>query len=322
MSKEKQQIPLVLMILDGWGYRHDAPDNAISQASTPCWDQLWSTATRTLLDTSGESVGLPAGQMGNSEVGHMNIGAGRIVYQDFTRITQAIRDQSFFSNAALCQAVERAVTRSGRVHIMGLMSPGGVHSHDEHFLATVDLVRQMGCKDIVVHGFLDGRDTPPRSAGPSIALMQNKLDEAEGGRFGTLSGRYFAMDRDMRWDRVEQAWQAIVDADGLTSETAGSALEEAYQRDENDEFVRPTVLSGHDGVRDGDAVIFINFRADRARELTQVFVDAGFDGFERTAPDLSAFVTMTEYQSGLPLSLIHISEPTRHICLSRMPSSA
>lgn len=304
MSKAKQHLPLVLMVLDGWGYREDAPDNAISLAHTPCWDGLWANASHSLLDTSGESVGLPIGQMGNSEVGHMNIGAGRVIYQDFTRITQSIKDGSFFRNPALCDLVAKSNETKGTVHIMGLLSPGGVHSHNEHFLATVDLVRSCGNSDIVVHAFLDGRDTPPRSAVHSINQMSDKLAQDSGARFGTIIGRYFAMDRDNRWDRVEKAWLAITAGKSMQHATCPLlALEHAYDRDENDEFVEPTVIGDYQGMKDGDAVIFVNFRADRARELTRAFVQEPFEGFERHAPDLCAFVSMTQYLSDLPLQV-------------------
>ena len=297
------------MILDGWGYREDAPDNAISQGDTPCWDELWARSAHCLLETSGASVGLPAGQMGNSEVGHMNIGAGRIVYQDFTRISEAIEDGSFFNNRALCTAVQAAAGVNGSVHIMGLLSPGGVHSHDDHFLATVKLARQQGASSIVVHGFLDGRDTPPQSAGPSIRRMQAMLDQAPGARFGSIGGRYYAMDRDQRRDRVEQAWLALGSGRSARNErTAMAALEAAYARSENDEFVQPTVIADFAGIEDGDAVIFINFRADRARELTQALVQDPFTGFTRQAPALSACVTMTQYLAGLPVDIAFPNE--------------
>jgi 2,3-bisphosphoglycerate-independent phosphoglycerate mutase len=234
----------------------------------------------------------------------MNIGAGRIVFQDFTRITQAISDGSFFDNPAMNSAVAKANANDGTVHIMGLLSPGGVHSHDEHFQAAVDLARRAGGKRIVVHGFLDGRDTPPRSAAESISAMQQVLDRGGNARFGTISGRYYAMDRDKRWERVEQAWNAVRAGQAeVKAKTAATALQDAYERDENDEFVSPTVIDSFDGMQDGDAVLFVNFRSDRARELTQAFVQEGFDEFAIKAPRLSAFVTMTEYLAGLPVDI-------------------
>jgi len=237
-------------------------------------------------------------------VGHMNIGSGRIVYQDFTRISRAVEDGSFFDNHALCEAVRRSAECGGTVHIMGLLSPGGVHSHEDHFLATVRLAARQNARRIVVHAFLDGRDTPPRSAGPSIDRMQELIDTLEHGSFGVVAGRYYAMDRDQRWDRVERAWRALVSGHSeFATPTAAEALERAYARGEGDEFVQPTVIGGYPGVRDGDAVIFVNFRADRARELTQAFVQEPFGGFDRQPPRLSAFVCMTEYLAGLPVDL-------------------
>jgi 2,3-bisphosphoglycerate-independent phosphoglycerate mutase len=293
--------PLLLMILDGWGHRDDAENNAIALGQTPCWDRLWATEPHTLIETSGESVGLPAGQMGNSEVGHMNIGAGRIVYQEFSRITQAIRDGSFQDNPQLCSAIDAAREAGGTVHVMGLLSPGGVHSHDEHFLETVRLGADRGAGRIRVHAFLDGRDTPPRSAGPSIQRMQELLDDIDGAAFASLSGRYYAMDRDRRWNRVERAYRAITAAESdLQAESAAEALQKAYGRGENDEFVQPTVIGDAAGIADGDAVIFVNFRADRARELTMAFVSDPFEGFERRRIGLASFVCMTEYMAGLP----------------------
>ena len=306
-SKMNQKIlhrPLLLMILDGWGFREEAENNAIALADTPCWDMMWKTDPHALIETSGEAVGLPDGQMGNSEVGHMNIGAGRIVYQDFSRITKAIRDGSFTQNPQLCAAIDSARNRGATVHIMGLLSPGGVHSHDDHFIATVQLAAQRGAGSIAVHGFLDGRDTPPRSAEPSIIRMQELLDSLPGAEFSTISGRYFAMDRDKRWDRVERAYRAIALAESAQNEpTAVAALHEAYARGENDEFVQPTVIAGASGVHDGDAIIFVNFRADRAREITMAFVNEPFDGFKRSRIELADFVCMTEYMAGLPVSV-------------------
>jgi len=296
--------PLVLMILDGWGCRAEAEDNAITQANTPCWDELWQKDPHALITTSGEAVGLPCGQMGNSEVGHMNIGAGRIVYQDHSRITRCIRDGSFQKNEVIAAGLGLAVSNGKTVHIMGLLSPGGVHSHEEHFLAAVELAAYHGAKRISVHAFLDGRDTPPRSAEPSLRAMQKLVDGIKGARIDTVCGRYYAMDRDQRWERIEQAYVAIVLAQAkYLMPTAVAALLAAYDRGESDEFVPATVIDGSRGVAAGDAVFFINFRADRARELCRAFVDEEFPGFERQQPRLSAFLCMTEYMEGLPVSI-------------------
>jgi 2,3-bisphosphoglycerate-independent phosphoglycerate mutase len=292
---------LILMILDGWGHRHDAEDNAISQASTPNWDQINESGCRTNIETSGEFVGLPAGQMGNSEVGHMNIGAGRIVFQDFTRISNAVEDGSFITNPVLLKAIKASQDKASTLHIMGLLSPGGVHSHEDHFIAMVRMAAASGARKIRVHAFLDGRDTPPRSAGPSIQKMQDTLDEFPDATFGSLCGRYYAMDRDQRWDRVKRAWDALVEGEAaFTSSNASTALQSAYEREESDEFVSPTVIGTFTGIHDDDAVIFVNFRADRAREISQAFIQPDFDGFKRQAPELSAYVCMTQYLESLP----------------------
>jgi len=314
MSNKTGRKPLVLMILDGWGFRAEEDNNAIALADTPCWDRLWSHDRHTLIETSGQSVGLPDGQMGNSEVGHMNIGAGRIVYQDFTRIGKAIEDGSFYRNPALCNAIDAAQSNGGCVHIMGLLSPGGVHSHDDQFIETVRLAATRGASSIAVHAFLDGRDTPPRSAEASLVRMQELVDEISGAAISTITGRYYAMDRDKRWNRVEQAYHAIALGEAShQSQTALQALHNAYDRDENDEFVKPTLVGHYDGVHDGDSIIFINFRADRARELTMAFVNADFDGFPREKIDLAAFVCMTEYLAGLPVSIAFPSETLPHL---------
>ena len=263
MNDKNAHTPLVLMILDGWGHREETEFNAIRLGDTPCWDEMWRDDPHTLIETSGETVGLPAGQMGNSEVGHMNIGAGRIVYQDFTRIAQAIRDGEFQQNPVLLGAIDTARNNGGTVHVMGLLSPGGVHSHDDQFIETVKLAAERGAPAIAVHAFLDGRDTPPRSAEPSILRMQELLDGLAGARFATLSGRYYAMDRDNRWDRVERAYRAITRAQA--EHRAASALQglhDAYSRDENDEFVKPTVIASGADVKDGD-VVHIRFSPPR-----------------------------------------------------------
>ena len=304
------RIPLVLLILDGWGVREAAPDNAITSADTPNWDRLWQDFPHSLLETSGEAVGLPAGQMGNSEVGHMNIGAGRIVYQELTRIGKAIEDGEFDRNPALTGAIEKARTSGGLVHVMGLLSPGGVHSHEDHLFAVVRLAARLGAPGIAVHAFLDGRDVPPRSAGDSIERLQAVVDDTDRARIGSIAGRYYAMDRDRRWDRIRRAWEAIVEAKSeYVAENAAGALEAAYGREENDEFVRPTVISNGCPVSDGDAVIFINFRADRARQLSRAFAAPDFDDFSARRPQLSAFATMTAYEDDLPASVAFA--PTR-----------
>lgn len=289
--------PLVLLILDGWGHREPAPDNAISTGHTPNWDRLWASCPHSLLETSGEAVGLPAGQMGNSEVGHMNIGAGRIVYQELTRIGKAIEDGSFRNNPALLGAIAKARTNGGCVHIMGLLSPGGVHSHEQHLLATMDLAVDEGAPEVAVHAFLDGRDTPPRSAKPSIERLEKAVAGHARACIASISGRYYAMDRDKRWGRTHKAWNAIVEAEAEhRCDSAAEALEQAYKRGEDDEFVVPTVIGRGRRVEDGDVVIFINFRADRARQLTSAFVTPEFDGFQARRPALAAMLTMTRYQ--------------------------
>ncbi|MDX1555478.1 MAG: 2,3-bisphosphoglycerate-independent phosphoglycerate mutase [Xanthomonadales bacterium] len=311
--------PLVLMILDGWGYREESDHNAIALANAPNWDRLCHDARHALIHTSGESVGLPAGQMGNSEVGHMNIGAGRIVYQDFTRIDQAIEDGSFFDNPVLTRACDRAREAGGTVHIMGLLSPGGVHSHENQFFAAIRLAAMRGAPVVAVHAFLDGRDTPPRSALASIERLQALVDELPGATIASVTGRYYAMDRDQRWNRTEQAYRAIAHGQSEWQATSAErALSQAYARDENDEFVKPTVIRADDEtpgatVNQGDCVIFINFRADRARQLSRAFVEEPFEGFDREKIGLADFVCMTEYLSGLPASVAFPDEGMSHL---------
>ncbi|TDG15621.1 2,3-bisphosphoglycerate-independent phosphoglycerate mutase [Seongchinamella unica] len=298
----------VLIILDGWGHREESADNAIAGGDTPVWDRLWREAPHTLVSGSGLDVGLPAGQMGNSEVGHMSLGSGRVVYQNITRIDQAIADGSFAENPAYTDAIDKAIANHGAVHVFGLLSPGGVHSHEEQIFAAIRLAAGRGAEKVYLHAFLDGRDTPPRSAGPSLEKARALFEELGCGRVASICGRYYAMDRDNRWERVEPAYRLLTE--GLAEQTASdplAALEAAYQRDENDEFVLPTAVvpegTGPAAVRDGDAVLFMNFRADRARQLTRAFVDDHFDGFERKCrPDLAAFVTTTEYAADLDAS--------------------
>ena len=298
--------PVLLLILDGWGHRDETAHNAIAMARLPNWNALLRDCPHSLVDTHGLAVGLPDGQMGNSEVGHMNIGSGRIVYQDLTRIDAAIADGSFAANAALGSACDAAIARGGTLHLMGLLSPGGVHSHESHVLAMIALAAGRGVARIAVHAFLDGRDTPPRSARASLVALASACARTPGASIASISGRYFAMDRDQRWDRVERAWNAIVEARADTqADDAMSALEAAYARGENDEFVQPCVIGAGARVVDGDAVVFMNFRADRARQLSRAFVDPAFDGFARgRVPALSAFVSLTEYAADLAVSAI------------------
>jgi 2,3-bisphosphoglycerate-independent phosphoglycerate mutase len=296
--------PMVLLILDGWGFREDAESNAIKCAATPVWDRLIANCPYTLIATSGAAVGLPDEQMGNSEVGHMNLGAGRIVYQDYTRISKAIEDGSFSENSVLVEAIDAAVATNAAVHLMGLLSPGGVHSHESHLHALVDMATQRGATRLYLHAFLDGRDTPPKSAQPSLLAFEEKLMRSGIGRVATVSGRYYAMDRDRRWERVERAYRAITRGEvDHVAETATSALSSAYQRGETDEFVAPTCIVPANAtvavVEPGDTVLFANFRSDRARELSHAFLDARFDGFDRGQRPQVRFVCMTEYEETL-----------------------
>ena len=295
--------PLVLIILDGFGHSENPEHNAIYAAQTPVYDRLRATYPHGLISGSGMDVGLPDGQMGNSEVGHMNLGAGRVVYQDFTRVTKAIRDGEFFDNAEITKAVDQAVGAGKAVHILGLLSDGGVHSHQDHLVAMAELAAQRGAEKIYLHAFLDGRDTPPKSAQPSIELLDATFARLGKGRIASLTGRYFAMDRDNRWDRVEQAYHLIVDGQGqFNAASAIEGLEAAYARDESDEFVKATTIGEPVKVEDGDAIVFMNFRADRARELTRAFVEGdGFAGFARQrVPQLAGFVMLTQYAASIP----------------------
>lgn len=311
-----QKKPLVLMILDGWGYSEQSESNAILAANTPVMDALWQNRPHTLISGSGMDVGLPEGQMGNSEVGHVNLGAGRVVYQDFTRITKAIDEGTFNKNEALVSAIDKAVAADKAVHLMGLLSPGGVHSHEDHIVAAIKMAAERGAKAIYLHAFLDGRDTPPRSAKASLARMDDTFAQVGVGRTASVVGRYFAMDRDNRWERIESAYNLMVlgQAD-YQANNAVDALEAAYERDENDEFVKATVVGEADAtINDGDSVIFMNFRADRARQMTRAFVDAQFDGFEKQkAPQLSAFVMLTQYAADIETDSAFPPEPLNNV---------
>ena len=291
----------VLIILDGWGYRENPESNAIYHAKTPVLDNLMANKPNMLIETSGMAVGLPDGQMGNSEVGHVNLGAGRIVYQDFTRITKAIEDKEFQRNATLVNALESAISNNKAIHVFGLLSPGGVHSHEDHILAMLEMAAAKGAKAIYLHAFLDGRDTPPRSAEASLIKAQAKFAELGCGQVASVIGRYYAMDRDQRWERVESAYNLMVSGQAeYQYSNATDALHAAYKREENDEFVKASAITKPNGeviqIEDGDAMIFMNFRADRARQFTRCFTEAKFSAFKRQKqPKLGAFVMLTEY---------------------------
>ena len=289
--------PVLLLILDGFGYREEADFNAIAQARKPNWDRLWREYPHTLIKTSSLDVGLPHGQMGNSEVGHLNIGAGRVVYQDLTKVDLAIENRSFFDNPALVAAAQTALQRGSALHIMGLLSPGGVHSHEAHIHAMLELAARAGLKNIFLHAFLDGRDTPPRSAAQSLQALQDKCTQLGAGCIASLVGRYFVMDRDNRWERVQVAYDMLTQGVApFTAADAAAGLEAAYARGENDEFVQATVIGEPATMQDGDAVVFMNFRADRAREITRALTEEKFDGFARARfPRLANFTSLSSY---------------------------
>ncbi|MDD4601557.1 2,3-bisphosphoglycerate-independent phosphoglycerate mutase [bioreactor metagenome] len=305
----KLTTPIALVILDGWGIGClSDPNNAISQAETPHMTLLSELYPYTTLRCSGEDVGLPDGQMGNSEVGHLNIGAGRIVYQELTRITKAIQEGDFFENKVFLSVVEQTKTSGGALHLMGLLSDGGVHSHTQHLYALLELAKRHGLKRVYVHVFLDGRDVPPSSALEYVDALETKMVELGVGQIATVSGRYYAMDRDKRWDRVEKAYAAMVYRQGETAPTARAAIEQAYERGETDEFVKPVVVGNCDqcAIKAKDGVIFFNFRPDRSRQLTSIFVNEDFAGFDRKNGFMPlAFATMTQYDETLPVAVAY-----------------
>jgi 2,3-bisphosphoglycerate-independent phosphoglycerate mutase len=307
--------PVLLLILDGFGYRADADHNAILAARKPNWDKLWRDYPHTLLNASEKFVGLPSSQMGNSEVGHLNIGAGRIVYQDLSRVDVDIEDGNFNTNPALSKAVALTKQNGRALHIMGLLSPGGVHSHENHIFAMLEMAAQAGLKKIYLHAFLDGRDTPPKSAAQSLQLLKDKCVSLGVGRIASIVGRFYAMDRDNRWERVQPAYELLTQGRAeFTATDALSGLELAYSRGETDEFVKATAIipSGSQAVamQDGDVVIFMNFRADRAREITRALTDASFKGFPRAyMPKLASFVTLSRYGEDFDLPCAYTQEP-------------
>lgn len=308
--------PVALLILDGWGKSEPGPGNAVTAAKTPYLDDLFARYSSTTLAASGLDVGLPAGQMGNSEVGHLNIGAGRIIYQDLTKISKSIVDGDFFTNPALLTAMRAVAGGKGKLHLMGLLSDGGVHSHNTHLYALIKLARQEGVKEILIHPFLDGRDTPPCSAVDYLAELEAELVKIGSGRIATVIGRYYAMDRDNRWERVERAWRALVQGEGTIAPDSATAIAAAYCAGQNDEFVDPYIIAAPNQppaqMTDNDAVIFFNFRSDRAREITRALVDRNFSGFTRDrTPQLAAYVCMAEYDEtfGLPVAFPSQSYP-------------
>lgn len=309
----------MLVILDGYGYSEDTEYNAIYSARTPVWDRLWRECPHAFVRTSGASVGLPGEQMGNSEVGHLNLGAGRVVYQEFTRVSRSIKTGSFFTNATLTDAADVAIASGKALHVLGLLSPGGVHSHEEHIHAMVRLAVERGVERVYLHAFLDGRDTPPRSAAASIQAMEDRFREYGGGRFASLIGRYYAMDRDHRWPRIQAAYELITQgiAD-YEAEDAITGLEMAYARGESDEFVKATRIvpagTGPVQVEDGDVVVFMNYRSDRARQITRPFIEPDFDGFERKRmPRLGRFVSLTEYNSEFDIPVAFPAERLHNV---------
>ncbi len=320
MTEGSRPRPIVLVVLDGFGIGSDPARDAIAAAAMPRWREALDRWPNSVLRASEDAVGLPAGQMGNSEVGHLNLGAGRPVLQDLPRIDAAIDDGSFFERPALLAACERA-RQTGRLHAVGLVGPGGVHAHDRHLLALVELAARLGVPSVRIHALLDGRDTPPSSALGFVRDLEVRLRLLHpDARIASVGGRYYAMDRDQRWERTERGYDAIVHAAGLHAASATAAIEAAYARGETDEFVLPTAVDGAGGgLRDGDPIVHVNFRADRARQLTHALADPGFASFDRTGPDGRPapsgllVATMTEYESGLPVEVAFGPEEARSL---------
>ncbi|MDE6881031.1 MAG: 2,3-bisphosphoglycerate-independent phosphoglycerate mutase [Oscillospiraceae bacterium] len=291
--------PTTLIIMDGFGLRSDTEGNAVAHAKTPVLDQLFAGCAHTTLSASGLDVGLPAGQMGNSEVGHTNIGGGRVVFQDLPRISRSIEDGSFFENAAYCAAMDACKEKGSALHLYGLLSDGGVHSHNTHLWALLEMAKRRGLERVYIHAFLDGRDVSPTSGKDFVAETVQKCQEIGVGKLATVMGRYYAMDRDKRWDRVEQAYDAMVYGQGIQNRDPVDAVAKSYANGVTDEFVEPVVCDSEGVISDNDSIIFFNFRPDRAREITRVFVDPEFDGFQREFFPLT-YVCTTEYDATMP----------------------
>lgn len=310
--------PVLLVILDGFGCRSEQAHNAIAQAKKPNWDRLWSQYPHTLIHASESEVGLPAGQMGNSEVGHLNIGAGRVVYQEFTRIAKAIETGSFFSNPALKNAIALARDNGKTLHILGLLSDGGVHSHESHVHALLEMARRENMHKVCLHVFLDGRDTPPKSAEIYLKRLEDKIREIGVGHIASMIGRYFAMDRDRRWQRVKSAYDLLIQGRAeFSAKGALAGLDAAYARGETDEFVKATAILPPDGkpvrMEDGDSVVFMNFRSDRARQLSRPFIEPDFNEFDRDVlPRLAVFCTLTGYSDEFNVSVAFPPERIRN----------
>ncbi len=294
--------PVVLVILDGWGYREQSEGNAIAAANTPVMDSLWDAYPHTLIHTSGKAVGLPKGQMGNSEVGHLNIGAGRIVPQELVRISDAAEDGSLLLNPTLVKACEVVRQRGSKLHLIGLCSEGGVHSHIDHLYALLDLAKAQGISEVCIHAITDGRDTLPTDGKLAMLHLQEKIDQVGIGQIVTLSGRYYAMDRDRRWDRIQKAYEVITSDQNIEAKSAVDVLADAYAADITDEFLLPTRIAPG-AVTPGDGIIFFNFRPDRSRQLTHAFIDPNFQGFERSQIAPLEFVTFTQYDASLPTAV-------------------
>jgi 2,3-bisphosphoglycerate-independent phosphoglycerate mutase len=305
--------PVALVILDGWGIDDSCDHNAVCQAETPHLRDLFRDYPTTTLSASGLDVGLPEGQMGNSEVGHLNIGSGRIIYQDLTRITKSIKDADFFTNPALVSVMDETRKGGGKLHLMGLLSDGGVHSHITHLYALVELARRHDLTDVCIHAFLDGRDTPPKSGAGYLEELEARLADLGLGRVATVTGRFYAMDRDNRWDRVERAWRTLALGEGEVFPSSREAIAAAYAADQNDEFVEPRIVRAAGApattIEDGDGMIFFNFRSDRAREITRAFTAPDFSGFPRDrVPALTGYVCMSEYDETFDLPVAFASE--------------